>query len=95
MTYFLIISPTKELVEMRDRWLSAVQTSEVSETSEVSGPRRTLTNIYNARPTWLDLAHKKSDSAFCDAYSWPHDLTDEEILQKLLALNLQLAGQHA
>jgi hypothetical protein len=25
----------------------------------------------------------------CDAYGWPHDLTDAEILERLLALNLE------
>ena len=25
--------------------------------------KRTLTNLYNQRPTWLDLAHKKLDAA--------------------------------
>ncbi len=34
---------------------------------------RTLTNLHNERPTWLDLAHKKLDAA---AYGWPADLTD-------------------
>ena len=50
--------------------------------------KRTLTNLYNERPTWLDLAHKRLDAAVCDAYGWPHDLTDEQILERLLALNL-------
>jgi hypothetical protein len=27
----------------------------------------------------------------CDAYGWPHDLTDEQILERLLALNLERA----
>ena len=45
--------------------------------------------------TWLDLAHKKLDAAVCDAYGWPHDLSDEQILERLLALNLQRAGQIA
>ncbi len=54
--------------------------------------RRTLTNLYNQRPTWLDLAHRKLDQAVLDAYGWPHDLTDEEILERLLALNLERAG---
>jgi len=54
--------------------------------------KRTLTNIYNQRPTWLDLAHKKLDEAVLGAYAWPHDLPDEEILERLLALNLERAG---
>ena len=44
------------------------------------------------RPTWLDLAHKKLDQAVLDAYAWPHDLTDDQILERLLALNLKRAG---
>jgi len=48
--------------------------------------------LYNARPTWLELAHKKLDEAVFAAYGWPSDLSDEEILERLLALNLERAG---
>ena len=51
--------------------------------------KRTLTNLYNARPTWLDLAHKRLDAAVFAAYGWKSDLSDEEILEKLLSLNLE------
>ena len=51
--------------------------------------KRTLTNLYNERPTWLDLAHKKLDAAVALAYGWPADLADEEILARLLKLNLE------
>ena len=44
--------------------------------------KRTLTNLYNQRPTWLDLAHKKLDAAVFAAYGWKNDLTDEEILER-------------
>jgi hypothetical protein len=27
-----------------------------------------------------------------DAYGWPHDLSDDDILARLLALNLERAG---
>ena len=50
---------------------------------------RTLTNLYNARPTWLDLAHRKLDAAVAAAYGWPADLPDDAILERLLALNLK------
>jgi hypothetical protein len=40
----------------------------------------------------LELAHRKLDVAVLDAYGWPHDLSDEEILERLLALNLERAG---
>lgn len=54
--------------------------------------RRTLTNLYNERPAWLDIAHKKLDAAVAAAYGWPADLTDEQILERLLALNLERAA---
>ena len=44
------------------------------------------------RPTWLQMAHKKLDDAVLDAYGWPRDLGDEEILARLLALNLERAA---
>lgn len=48
---------------------------------------RTLTNLYNERPAWLDLAHRKLDAAVFAAYRWPRDLSDESILERLLDLN--------
>ncbi len=51
--------------------------------------KRTLTNLYNERPTWLDLAHRKLDEAVFAAYGWDSSLTDDEILARLLALNQQ------
>jgi hypothetical protein len=84
-----IAAAAKELVEMRERWLAA------EGLSEVERKKRTLTNLYNAHPTWLDLAHKRLDAAVFSAYGWPHDLTDEQILERLLALNLQRAGKAA
>ena len=50
-----------------------------------------MTNLYNARPTWLDLAHKRLDAAVFAAYGWPNDLKDDAILERLLALNLERA----
>ena len=52
---------------------------------------RTLTALYNERPAWLDLAHRKLDAAVAAAYGWPANLGDEEILTRLLALNLACA----
>lgn len=51
--------------------------------------KRTLTKLYNQRPTWLDHAHRKLDEAVFAAYGWDADLSDDEILAKLLELNLQ------
>ena len=54
--------------------------------------KRTLTKLYNQCPTWLKLAHRRLDEAVCAAYGWKPDLTDDEILEKLLALNLERAA---
>ena len=51
--------------------------------------KRTLTNLYNERPTWLDLAHKALDEAVFDAYGWDPSMSDEQILAALLELNLE------
>ena len=72
----------RELVEKRDPWLNP------EGASEVELKKRTLTNLYNQRPTWLDLAHTKLDRAVLDADGWPHDIADEDILARQLALNL-------
>ena len=76
----------KDLVEKRDRWLNP------KGASEAELKKRTLTNLYNQRPTWLDLAHRRLDDAVLDAYAWPHDLIDDQILERLLALNLERAA---
>ena len=57
--------------------------------------KRTLTNLYNARPAWLDMAHKALDQAVAAAYGWTDysaDMPDDEILRRLLALNLERAA---
>jgi hypothetical protein len=54
--------------------------------------KRTLTNLYNENPTWLQNAHRRLDEAVFAAYGWPPDLTDDETLARLLALNLERAG---
>jgi len=53
--------------------------------------KRTLTNLYNQRPAWLDLAHKKLDTAVFAAYGWDAGISDEELLERLLKLNLERA----
>jgi len=51
--------------------------------------KRTLTNLYNERPTWLANAHAKLDAAVFAAYGWPMELPDDQILERLLKLNLE------
>jgi hypothetical protein len=53
--------------------------------------QRTLTNLYNQRPAWLDLAHKKLAAAVFAAYGWDPGISDEELLESLLRLNLEHA----
>jgi len=57
--------------------------------------KRTLTNLYNRRPTWLKLAHEKLDRAVFDAYGWDPAISDEKLLANLLELNLQRAAGDA
>lgn len=75
-----------ELVAERDRWLGECDLPE----DELK--KRTLTDLYNERPTWLDLAHRKLDEAVLDAYGWSHDLADDELLPRLLSLNMERAA---
>ena len=54
--------------------------------------KRTLTNLYNERPAWLDHAHRDLDRAVAAAYGWRADyeggtLTEDEIIKRLFELN--------
>ncbi|MCB1885839.1 MAG: hypothetical protein KDG89_17955 [Geminicoccaceae bacterium] len=53
---------------------------------------RTLTNLYNARPAWLDGLHRALDAAVADDYGWPPDLDDDAALARLFALNRERAA---
>ena len=76
----------RRLVELRDGWLNppGLDPAELA--------KRTLTNLYNQRPTWLANAHAVLDAAVFAAYAWPAELSDTEMLERLLALNLGRAG---
>ena len=69
------------LEAQRQKWLNptAIDADELK--------KRTLTNLYNARPTWLDNAHRELDRTVLNAYGWPEDIADEELLKRLLKLN--------
>jgi type II restriction/modification system DNA methylase subunit YeeA len=79
----------KRLDDLRSGWLNppGLEPADLE--------KRTLTNLYNQRPTWLVNAHEELDRAVLDAYGWPHDMSDEQILQCLLAMNLERAAQEA
>ena len=78
-----IAEAARRLVWLRDGWLDPPGLE------PVELEKRTLTNLYNERPTWLEHAHAALDAAVFAAYGWPVDLPAEEILGRLLALNLE------
>jgi type II restriction/modification system DNA methylase subunit YeeA len=73
----------KELDRVRVAWLDPEGTS----SAELK--TRTLTGLYNHRPTWLVNAHAVLDAAVAAAYGWPADIAEDEALRRLLALNLE------
>ena len=84
-----IAAAAAELNRLRENWLNP------GDVSAAELRRRTLTNLYNQRPTWLANAHATLDAAVADAYGWPAALSGEEILERLLALNLKRAAAEA
>lgn len=59
----------------------------VDEDAEKELRKRTLTNLYNTRPTWLANLHAKLDAAVVAAYGWPESIDDDAVLERLLELN--------
>lgn len=57
--------------------------------------KRTLTNLYNERPAWLAKAHADLDAAVAAAYGWPADISEDDALARLLALNAERASTAA
>lgn len=57
--------------------------------------KRTMTALYNTRGTpegaWLDNLHRALDAAVAAAYGWPEDISEDDALARLLALNLARA----
>jgi type II restriction/modification system DNA methylase subunit YeeA len=104
-----IAAAARHLNELRENWLNPPEWVErVPEVvpgypdrivakpgHEAELKKRTLTNLYNARPAWLDNAHQALDAAVAVAYGWTDytpAMPDEEILRRLLALNLARAS---
>jgi len=106
-----IATAAARLNELRENWLNpsdlVVREPEVvagypdrilprDEAAAKELAKRTLTNLYNARPAWLDNAHKALDEAVAEAYGWGDDwrtglLTEDEILARLFRLNQERA----
>jgi len=80
-----VAAAAAELHRLRTAWLHPPGAS------EADLKKRTLTNLYNARAGWLSNAHATLDAAVAAAYGWPDDLSDEDLLARLLALNLERA----
>ena len=81
-----VAEAARRLVELRDRWLNPPEWVEWVDEPVPGYPRRpvprdedaakalrkrTLTNLYNARPQWLADAHAALDAAVAAAYGWP------------------------
>ena len=49
---------------------------------------RTMTELYNERPEWLQLAHRALDDAVALAYDVPSTISDDDALEMLLEKNL-------
>ena len=105
-----IAAAARRLNELRENWLNPPEwTERIPEVVPgypdriVARPghaadlkKRTLTNLYNARPAWLDNAHQALDAAVAAAYGWTDytpAMPDEEILRRLLALNLERSAK--
>lgn len=101
-----IAEAAAQLNELRESWLNPTdlvcrepevvpgypdRILPVSPEAEAELKKRTLTNLYNARPIWLANAHKALDDAVAAAYGWPADLSDDEVLARLFALNQERA----
>jgi type II restriction/modification system DNA methylase subunit YeeA len=80
---YLIAANAKDLNQKRETWLNPANSDPVALKS------RTLTKLYNSRPTWLAEAHRALDASVLRAYGWPDELSDADILGRLLSLNMQ------
>lgn len=80
----VIAKAAERLDELRKGWLNPKEDIPAADLA-----RRTLTDLHNTPPAWLVQAHERLDHAVLDAYGWPADMSDEDILSRLLALNLE------
>lgn len=68
--------------DFRDKWRNTPLTE-----------KQALTNLHNQRPTWLANAQRALDESVAAAYGWPADLSDDEVLGRLFALNQERAAE--
>lgn len=75
---------------------SAARKLDAARSKALAGdPALQLTKLYAKAPRWLELLHEDLDRAVFAAYGWDADLSDEDILLRLLALNSHRAGVSA
>lgn len=97
-----IAEAARRLNELRENWLNPPDLVKrvpevvpnypdrvlpVDEKAAQELKKRTLTNLYNQKPTWLIKAHEALDTAVAAAYGWDPAISDEEALQRLFELN--------
>ena len=81
-----IAAAAKALDDRREHWLNPPGVN------PILLQERTITELYNDRPRWLEPLHRDLDAAVAEAYGWPADISRDDILAGLLALNLERAG---
>ncbi len=99
-----IAEAARRLVDLRDRWLNPPEWVEWVDEPVPGYPKRpvprdeaaaqelkkrTLTKLYNTRPQWLTDAHANLDDAVAAAYGWSADISADDALRELLAMNLE------
>ena len=93
----------RRLVELRDRWLNPPEWVKWADEPAPGYPKRlaprdkaaaralkarTLTALYNVRPQWLVDAHLALNATVAAAYGLNTNMSDDEALKALIALNL-------
>ena len=100
-----IADAAQRLVELRDRWLNPPEWVEWvdellpgypkrpiprDEAAARELKKRTLTNLYNARPQWLADAHAALDAAVATAYGWDVEISADDALSELFDRNVRI-----
>ena len=78
---------TRNAISLRNRISDTPQLFDRAQFDKVTRKAATPADIQE-----LDDIHAALDNAVLNAYGWPHNLTDEQILERLLALNLERAS---
>ena len=97
-----IADAARRLADLRDRWLNPPEWVEWMDEPVPGYPKRpvdrdegtarhlktrTLTNLYNERPQWLDDAHQALDAAVAAAYGWDAGVPEDNVLAELSERN--------